>query len=96
MFTQIRKLMAEDINPLSGQVEVDETYIGGKKHGKRGRGASGKSVVMGIVERKGNAITKVIPDVDGLLSVGRQREKRTLACHKGQTKDNGNNSQRKD
>ena len=63
MFTQIRKLMAEDINSLSGQVEVDETYIGGKRHGKRGRGASGKSVVMGIVERKGNAITKVIPDV---------------------------------
>jgi len=63
MFTQIRKLMAEDVNPLSGQVEVDETYIGGKRAGKRGRGASGKSVVMGIVERKGNAITKVIPDV---------------------------------
>ena len=63
IFTQIRKLMAEDINPLSGQVEVDETYIGGRRAGKRGRGASGKSVVMGIVGRKGNAIKKVIPDV---------------------------------
>jgi transposase len=63
MFTQIRKLMSENINPLTGQVEVDETYIGGKREGKRGRGASGKTVVMGLVERNGNAVAKVIPDV---------------------------------
>lgn len=63
MFTQIRKLMSENVNSLSGMVEVDETYIGGKRQGKRGRGASGKAVVMGLVERDGNAITKVIPDV---------------------------------
>ena len=63
MFNQIRKLMTENVNPLSGQVEVDETYIGGKRAGKRGRGASGKTIVMGMVERKGNAITKVVPDV---------------------------------
>lgn len=49
MFTQILKLMSEDVNPLSGMVEVDETYIGGKRIGKRGRGASGKSIVMGMV-----------------------------------------------
>ena len=63
MFTQTRKLMSENVNPLSGYVEVDETYIGGKRHGKRGRGAAGKSVVMGMVERNGNAITRVVPDV---------------------------------
>ncbi len=63
MFTQIRKLMGENVNPLSGQVEVDETYIGGKRAGKRGRGASGKAVVMGMVERNGNAIAKVVPNV---------------------------------
>jgi len=62
MFTQIRKLMAENISPLSGQVEVDETYIGGKRQGKRGRGASGKAVVMGLVERDGKAIAQVIPN----------------------------------
>lgn len=62
MFTQIRKLMNENVNPLSGQVEVDETYIGGRKRGKRGRGASGKSIVMGMVERNGNAIAQVIPN----------------------------------
>jgi transposase len=63
MFRQIRKLMNEHVNPLSSQVEVDETYIGGRRKGKRGRGAAGKSVVMGMVERNGNAIAKVVPNV---------------------------------
>jgi transposase len=63
MFKEIRKLMSENVNPLTGQVEVDESYFGGKRPGKRGRGALGKSIVMGIVERNGNAITKVVPDV---------------------------------
>jgi transposase len=63
MFKEIRKLMTDNVNPLSGQVEVDETYVGGKSHGTRGRGASGKTIIMGMVERQGNAITKVIPNV---------------------------------
>lgn len=37
---------------LSGTVEVDETYVGGQKSGKRGRGAEGKSLVMIAVEDK--------------------------------------------
>jgi transposase-like protein len=63
IFTQIRKLMSEEISPLTGHVEVDETYIGGRREGKRGRGAAGKTVVMGMTERNGKAITKVVPDV---------------------------------
>ena len=63
MFTQIRKLMSENVNPLTGQVEVDESYFGGRRAGKRGRGASGKTVVMGMVERDGNAIAQVVPNV---------------------------------
>jgi transposase-like protein len=63
IFKQVRKLMDENVNPLTGQVEVDETYIGGKSEGKRGRGASGKMVVMGLVERNGNAVTKIVPNV---------------------------------
>jgi transposase len=63
MFTQIRKLMSENVNPLSGHVEVDETLVGGKRAGKRGRGAEGKTIVMGMVERDGKAITQVIPNV---------------------------------
>ncbi|MDP6516765.1 MAG: IS1595 family transposase [Alphaproteobacteria bacterium] len=49
--------------PLTGHVEVDETYVGGKRPGKRGRGAAGKSVVFGILERAGGEVfTKVVPD----------------------------------
>lgn len=35
---------------LSGRVEVDETYVGGRKSGKRGRGAEGKVLVLVAVE----------------------------------------------
>jgi transposase-like protein len=38
---------------LSGLVEVDETYIGGEKQGKRGRGAAYKALVLIAVEDKG-------------------------------------------
>ena len=51
---------------LSGDVEVDEFYIGGQKPGKRGRGSNGKTIVVAAVERKekktGRIRLKVIPD----------------------------------
>jgi len=49
--------------PLNGEVEVDETYIGGKKRGKRGRGAEGKTVVVGMVEREGKLRAEIVPNV---------------------------------
>ncbi len=63
MFHQIRNLLGEDISNLDGEVEVDETYIGGKKKGKRGRGAEGKSKVVGAVQRGGKVVAQVVPDV---------------------------------
>ncbi|MFC1930285.1 IS1595 family transposase [Chloroflexota bacterium] len=63
MFRQIRQLMQDDTVSLFGQVEVDDTYIGGKHAGKRGRGAEGKTIVVGMVQREGQAIAKVVPDV---------------------------------
>ncbi len=56
---------------LSGEIEVDETYIGGKARNmhksKRaekitGRGMSGKVAVMGLLERHGKVKTQVVPD----------------------------------
>ena len=46
--------------PLTGHVEADETYVGGKRRGKRGRGAAGKSVVFGILERGGGEIYSTV------------------------------------
>ena len=62
---EIRKHMAKvDGDPmLGGHVEADETYIGGKRPGKRGRGAAGKTVVFGMIERGGDVITRVVDNV---------------------------------
>jgi len=38
---------------LKNDVEVDETYIGGKSKGKRGRGVEGKTPVVALIERGG-------------------------------------------
>jgi transposase len=59
---QIRQLMTGEIPMFEGIVESDETYIGGKKHGKRGRGADGKTIVAGILTRGGGVDATVVPD----------------------------------
>lgn len=60
-------------NKLSGEIEVDETFVGGlaknmHKHKReqkiQGRGSVGKTAVMGLLERKGNVLAKVIEKVD--------------------------------
>lgn len=64
IFKQVRTLMVEDIRLEGYSVEVDETYVGGKRRGgKRGRGAPGKTIVAGAVERGGRVIARVVPDV---------------------------------
>jgi len=45
--------------PLSGKVEVDEFYLGGESHGKRGRGAPHKHKVAIAVERKGRRLGRL-------------------------------------
>jgi len=57
---QIRRLFSKPKKKLSKTVEVDETYIGARKPGKRGRGAAGKTAILGMVQRQGNVITHVI------------------------------------
>jgi len=63
MFHQIRSLLQEDTPALTGEVEIDETYIGSRKPGKRGRGAEGKAIVFGMAQRKGDVSVTVTPDL---------------------------------
>ncbi len=56
---------------LGGHVEVDETYIGGHtKGGTGGRNVSEKVAVFGMVERGGDIITKIVPNVSAKTLVG--------------------------
>src|SRR5258706_6939489 len=66
---QLRLLMkarsdAQNPGPLVGHVEMDETYIGGRKKGMRGKGnyAKNKAVVFGMVQRGGPLRTRVVKD----------------------------------
>ena len=54
------ELQATEI--FDGAVELDESYFGGARKGKRGRGAAGKVVVFGILKRGGKVFTKVVND----------------------------------
>ncbi len=66
LFIKIRECIAEECERASrfaGVVEVDESYFGARRvRGKRGRGASGKTVVFGIFKRHGTVYTEIVPD----------------------------------
>ena len=80
-YHKLRELIAarlEEDAPFSvGEVEVDESYFGGVRKGKRGRGAAGKVVVFGLLKRAGKVYATMIPDTrsDTLTSIIRQRIK---------------------
>ncbi len=60
---RIVQLCDED-SPLSGEVEVDESYFGARSvKGKRGRGAYGETIVSGLLKREGKVHIQIIPDV---------------------------------
>ncbi len=56
---------AEDAEQLmaSKEFELDESYFGGRRKGKRGRGAAGKVPVFGILSRKNKVFVEVVPNV---------------------------------
>ncbi len=62
MCHRIRAAMKDDsIERLTGEVEVDETYIGGRAQAKHLRDKpSKKAIVIGAIARKGNVVCKVI------------------------------------
>ncbi len=51
------------LRKLRGAVEGDDTYIGGRQKGKRGRGAAHKTVVLGLRTRRGQVRSLVIPSL---------------------------------
>jgi transposase len=55
---------------LSGEIELDESYFGGKRKGKRGRGAAHKVPVFGIYERNGAVRVEVVNDVSASSLLG--------------------------
>jgi transposase-like protein len=59
---------------LSGTVEADETYIGGRAHGKRGRGAENKTPVFSLIERGGDVHSRVVANVTGETLAAVMRE----------------------
>ena len=66
-YRRLRELIALELELESheffgGEIEVDESYFGGKRKGRRGRGAGGKIPVFGLLKRGGKVYTKIIPD----------------------------------
>lgn len=76
-FMRLRKLIASKLPAyeMSGEVEVDESYFGGVRKGKRGRGAGGKVAVFGLLKRGGKVYTAIIPNAktDTLLPIIKEK-----------------------
>lgn len=63
--------MLEADEVFEGKIEVDESYFGGHRKGKRGRGAAGKVAVFGLLKRRGKVFTVVVENTktETLLTV---------------------------
>lgn len=53
---------SQHLEMFEGEIKVDESYFGGRRKGKRGRGAAGKLPVFGLLKRSGKVFTVIIPD----------------------------------
>jgi transposase len=64
IFHQVRSLMQDTIEPVCGEIEIDETYVGGRKHGGKGGRSwtENKTPVLGIAKRGGTVSARIIPN----------------------------------
>lgn len=58
----ILEISVDEKEIFSGEIELDESYFGGRRKGKRGRGAGAKTPVFGLLKRNGKVYTKIISD----------------------------------
>ncbi len=67
IYTKLRqciyKFVSKDDQLLSGEVEMDESYFGGKRKGSREKGAKNKIPVFGILEKNGKIKVEIVKDV---------------------------------
>lgn len=84
MLKQIRTLLAEDVGPLTGEVELDETFVGGKPRASHVRGMTRselarhslakKTIVFAAGERGGRVRASVVPRRDKANLIEKARE----------------------
>ena len=64
-FHRLRLLIFQNsphLEMFDGEIELDESYFGGHRKGKRGRGAAGKVAVFGLLKRNGQVYTVAVPN----------------------------------
>lgn len=66
-YMRLREIIAhhqeqESLSIFEGEIEVDESYFGGRRKGQRGRGSVGKVPLFGLLKRGGKVYTQIIPD----------------------------------
>ena len=79
-FHRLRLLIFQNsphLEMFDGAIEVDESYFGGHRKGKRGRGAAGKVAVFGLLKRNGQVYTVAVPNTQTatLLPIIREQVK---------------------
>ena len=62
LFRQAIANYCEQDSVFNGEVELDESYFGGRHKGKRGRGSENKIPVFGILKRNGKVYTQIVPN----------------------------------